>query len=187
MTTNGSLKGSSSIDTNSSARTLVLTRRIEWLLAFFALGLLLSGLTAFPLEWEVGILSRLCDSSVLAIPDLCTWIRHVKTGLHETYSKYPFVAYGTDWLAFAHLILAVLFWGARRDPVRNLWVTNFGLIACAGVIPLAMICGPWRGIPFYWRLIDCSFGVFGFIPLWFVRIYTLELERLRDAPGSGYR
>jgi hypothetical protein len=49
--------------------------------------------------------------------------------------------------------------------VRNRWVLEFGLIACAGVIPLALIAGPVRGIPFYWRLGDCSFGVIGAIPL----------------------
>jgi hypothetical protein len=31
---------------------------------------------------------------------------------------------------------------------------------------LALIAGPVRGIPFYWRMIDCSFGIFGTIPLW---------------------
>ena len=36
-----------------------------------------------------------------------------------------------------------------------------GIAACLAVIPLALICGPIRGIPFYWRLIDCSFGVIG--------------------------
>jgi hypothetical protein len=34
-----------------------------------------------------------------------------------------------------------------------------------------MICGPLRGIPFYWRLIDCSFGILGAIPL----IYCMRL------------
>jgi hypothetical protein len=55
--------------------------------------------------------------------------------------------------------------------------TKVGLVACAGVIPLALICGPIRGIPFYWRLIDCSFGIFGAIPL----LICLKLiSRLRD-------
>jgi hypothetical protein len=52
-------------------------------------------------------------------------------------------------------------------------VLRVGLVACAGVIPLALICGPIRGIPFYWRLIDCSFGVFGALPL----LYCLSLTR----------
>ena len=60
--------------------------------------------------------------------------------------------------------------------MRNAWVIDFGLIACVGVIPLALVFGPLRGIPFYWQLIDCSFGVFGFVPLWIVRRYIKELE-----------
>jgi hypothetical protein len=68
-------------------------------------------------------------------------------------------------LAFAHLTIAVAFIGPIRDPVKNVWVIQFGMIACVMVIPLAVICGALRGIPWYWRLIDCSFGVFGLIPL----------------------
>ena len=64
---------------------------------------------------------------------------------------------GTDWLAFGHLVIALFFVGPWRHPVANAWVLKAGLVACAGVIPLALICGPLRGIPFYWRLIDCSF------------------------------
>jgi hypothetical protein len=44
------------------------------------------------------------------------------------------------------------------------------------VIPWALIFGAVRGIPFWWRLIDCSFGIFGFIPLWFCRIWSKELD-----------
>lgn len=65
------------------------------------------------------------------------------------------------------------FVGPWWNPVGNAWVLWVGLVACAGVIPLAMICGEIRGIPFYWRLIDCSFGIFGAIPL----LYCLALTR----------
>src|SRR4029079_19348442 len=102
-------------------------------------------------------------------------------GLRDTYARYPFIAYGTDWLALAHLVLAILFVGPYRDPVRNKWVIDFGLIACAAVIPLALICGPLRGIPLYWRLIDCSFGVFGAIPL----LYCVHLTRLMGIGSNG--
>jgi hypothetical protein len=44
------------------------------------------------------------------------------------------------------------------------------------VIPYAFIFGAVRGIPVWWRWIDCSFGVFGFIPLWFCRRWARELE-----------
>ena len=63
-----------------------------------------------------------------------------------------------------------------RDPVKNIWVIEFGLIACVLVLPLALICGPIRGIPFFWRLIDCSFGVIGFITLWVTRKMIRGLE-----------
>ena len=95
----------------------------------------------------------------------------------RTASDYPFLAYGTDWLAFAHLVLAVVFLGPLRDPIRNKWVLQFGLIACLGVLPLAIIAGPLRGIPPLWRLIDCSFGIFGAIPLLICLRHVRALEK----------
>ena len=62
------------------------------------------------------------------------------------------------------------------------------MIACVLVIPLALIAGPIRGIPFFWQIVDCSFGVFGIIPLWYCRrmIQRLEtLERTSANTGSG--
>jgi hypothetical protein len=44
------------------------------------------------------------------------------------------------------------------------------------VIPWAFYFGAVRGIPVWWRLIDCSFGVFGAVPLWWCRRWTRELE-----------
>jgi hypothetical protein len=38
----------------------------------------------------------------------------------------PFLAYGTDWLAFAHLAIAVVFIGPWINPVRSQWVITFG-------------------------------------------------------------
>lgn len=97
-------------------------------------------------------------------------------GLETTAGAYPFLAYGTDWLAFAHLVIAAAFIGPLIDPVRNKWVFQFGLIGCAGVVPLALIAGAARGIPVYWRMIDCSFGVFGCIPLLLCLRYVDRLE-----------
>ncbi|HEV3224754.1 MAG TPA: hypothetical protein VGZ90_17865 [Puia sp.] len=79
--------------------------------------------------------------------------------------EYPFLAYGYDWLALAHLVIAVAFFGVLKDPVRNKWIIQFGRISCCMIFPLAFIAGYVRGIPFYWQLIDCSFGVIGLIPL----------------------
>jgi hypothetical protein len=109
------------------------------------------------------------------------WIARVRDGIYETNKKYPFMAYGTDWLAFAHLVIAVAFIGPLIDPVRNKWVITFGMIACAGVVPLAMIAGHFRGIPLYWRILDCSFGLFGIIPLLVCRWHIHKIERLEKS------
>jgi len=161
-----------------------LLRRIRFWLAAFILGLVLSGITAFPLEtelrWLVSILHAEWLRSISESTGLLAWIECVYNALRATHADYPFLAYGTDWLAFAHLVIAVAFVGPYIDPVRNKWVITFGLIACAGVTPLALIAGAIRGIPFPWRLIDCSFGIFGCIPLFLCRHSIGLLERTRD-------
>ncbi|MET9423006.1 MULTISPECIES: hypothetical protein [unclassified Streptomyces] len=164
-----------------------LLRGIRVWLAFFVVCLVLSGVTAFPLVTEVRLLEDLLGSAASPVPEqlpgLMEWIGRVREGLDATEAKYPFVLYGTDWLAFAHLVIAVAFYGPYRDPVRNVWVVEFGMIACAGIIPLALICGPIRGIPFWWSVVDMSFGVFGVIPLYLVRRRIKRLEAL-TAPAS---
>ena len=154
-----------------------LKQQIRNWISVFIIFLILSGITAFPLEWE---LSMLVDVTQNAPVYLKNWILLIHTALKETNSNYPFMAYGTDWLAFAHVVIAVAFIGPLRDPVRNIWVIQFGMIACALIFPLAFICGPIRHIPFYWQLIDCSFGVFGFIPLYFCYKKILLLEKLNQ-------
>lgn len=169
-----------------------LKRRVRVILVLFVVCLVLSGLTAFPLNLELRHLSSLFGIDEAAPAEsysgLRFWIARVAEGLRETYSRYPFIAYGTDWLAFAHLVIAVAFIGPIRDPVRNIWVVTFGMIACVGVIPLALIAGWYREIPLYWRLLDCCFGIFGFIPLWLARRYILRLHQLeadRRSPRSS--
>ena len=164
----------------SQIDTSRLIRRIRIWLALFIVGLVLSGLTAFPLEHETGMLNRMFGVSTSPQPGelaLHTWLRRVHDGIVHTDRDYPFMAYGTDWLAFAHLVIAIAFLGPLLDPVRNKWVIQFGVIACAGVLPLALIAGPIRGIPFYWRLIDCSFGIVGIVPLLICLHYVRLIER----------
>jgi len=149
-----------------------------WLLVF-VVGLVLSGVTAFPLVAEVRLLSEVLRS-VPAPQGLVAWIDRVRDGLVVTGANYPFIAYGTDWLAFAHLVIAMAFWGPWRDPVRNIWVIEWGMISCVAIIPLALIAGPIRQIPLWWTVIDMSFGVFGIIPLIVVRRL---IKRLTTAPA----
>jgi hypothetical protein len=165
-------------------RTERLARRVRVLLVAFIAGLVLSGLTAFPLEAELRWLTGVLGAGAARPGDVqgvVGWLVTVRDALADTNARYPFLAYGTDWLAFAHLVIAVAFVGPLRDPVRNVWVVTFGLVACAGVIPLALIAGAVRGIPFYWRLIDCAFGVGGAALLW----PCLRAIRTLEARGSG--
>jgi hypothetical protein len=149
--------------------------RYRLVLGAFIVGLVLSGVTAFPLLHELDLLARMlgipADAQPSSLSGLAFWIATVRDGLRATHAAYPWMAYGTDWLAYGHIIIALFFVGPWREPVANAWVLKVGLVACGGVILLAMICGPIRGIPFYWRLIDCSFGVFGALPL----LYCLKL------------
>lgn len=163
-------------------RVAILRHRVRLLTWLFILGLVVSGATAIPLETELGWLTRTLgiNSAPGGLPDdgLRGWLGWIWTGLSETNRRYPFLAYGTDWLAFGHFVIAIAFVGALRDPVRNIWLFQFGMIACALVVPYALVFGALRGIPLYWRLIDCSFGVLGFVPLWLARRWTLEIATL---------
>lgn len=146
-----------------------LLRRIRWLTALFIVGLFVSGVTAIPLREEVFLLCSELDSAV-------PWLDDVNWALENVDERYPFLFYGTDWLAFGHFVIAIAFIGAWRDPVRNCWLFDFGLIACALVVPYALAFGGVRGIPLWWRLIDCSFGVIGAIPLFLCRKWSREIE-----------
>ncbi len=158
--------------------------RIRFWLVVVIVGLVISGLTAFPLLYELNLLSTWlvgAQGTVSWNPQdhegLAQWILLVREGLDVTYAKYPFIAYGTDWLAFGHLVIALFFLPPWRDPVRYEANVLMGMVACIGVFAVALVCGPLRGIPFYWRLIDCSFGMIALYPLWRVRVLTRKLNR----------
>jgi hypothetical protein len=161
-------------------RAAQLQRRIRRLTWLFIIGLALSGATAIPLEGELDAAARVLGvagvSSEQATTGLAHWILKVREALRETNAKYPFIAYGFDWLAFGHFAIAIAFVGALRDPARNIWLFQFGMTACVLVVPYAFVFGGLRGIPIYWRLIDCSFGGFGFVPLWLCHRWAKELN-----------
>jgi len=165
------------------SREILLRRRLRRLTWVFIVGLVISGVTAIPLVTELNWLTQWFglegQSSATAGGELARWLLRIQESLVATQSAHPQLFYGTDWLAFGHIVIAVAFIGALRDPVRNRWLFDFGLIACAMVIPWAFIFGAVRDIPLWWRLIDCSFGVFGAVPLWWCRKWTRELEQLK--------
>lgn len=148
--------------------TIKVIRR--WIL-FFMIALFLSGVTAIPINNELSFLLS-CN-----LPSTVQWwLQKVLSSYQIVETKYPYLLYGYDWLAFAHLILAILFIGPYRDPIKNIWVIQFGIIACLLILPLAFIAGHFRGIPIGWQLIDCSFGIFGCIPLLIIYYKTSKLK-----------
>ena len=137
-------------------------KRVKYLLIFFIAMLLLSGLSAIPIQQELSFLLKFfpIDSR------MHQWLWKVLLAYESTTENHPFLLYGYDWLAFAHFAFAILFIGPVKDPVQNKWVIQFGLITCVLIIPTAFIGGSIRGIPIWWQLIDCSFGILGFAILW---------------------
>lgn len=158
-------------------------RTLVWIrvcLVIVIVGLVVSGVTAFPLLEELTAGRDILRGVGLyeAMPGVAFWVDRVIEGLRASYGAYPFIAYGTDWLGFAHLAIAVAFVGPVVNPVRNVWVTVWGLILCAGIIPLAVIAGAVRGLPPGWQLIDISFGVVAAVPLTVALVLTRRLERM---------
>ena len=151
-----------------------LITKIRLLIVFFIVALILSGITAFPVETEL----RWLLNHPSLIPSFAQqWLQEVYAALVETNAKYPMLAYGFDWLAFAHIVIAMAFIGPLKDPVKNKWIIDWAILACIAVIPLAFIAGPIRQIPFFHILIDCSFGVLGLIPLTICRKWIRQLEK----------
>ncbi len=143
---------------------------------FFMAALVFSGITAFFLETELAWIEHMMVQG-RNLP-LYFWIHKVHAALQITNQEYPFLAYGFDWLAFAHLVIAVAFVGVLQDPIRNKWIIQFGTIACMMIFPLAFVAGHLRSIPFAWQLIDCSFGAVGLIPLTLCKRKIDQLEKL---------
>jgi hypothetical protein len=155
---------------------LLTTKR--WIL-FFIIALFVSGITAFdPVFFLRPLLTFIpasSDSSTVGY-----WLHYVYRGLVQSAHQYPFLLYGYDWLAFAHLMIAVLFYGVYKNPQQNMWVVEFGIICCIAIIPFAFVCGSIRQIPILWQLIDCSFGVIGLIPLLIIKKNILRLQQIKQ-------
>jgi len=149
-------------------------KMVRRLLIFFIGALVISGITAIPVPAELSVIVAILPAQNY----FHSWLQKIAVSYLQVDSRYPYFLYGYDWLAFAHFVLAILFIGPYKDPVKNIWVIQFGLIASLLVFPLALIAGHFRGIPMGWQLIDCSFGLLGFGTLWvcYRKIKKLELK-----------
>lgn len=159
----------------NASRTLT---HVKIWLVFFSAALVISGLTAIFAREGMRLLSPLfAQGSALQVfwPSMSEWLSFVYRAIEETYEKYPFLAYGYDWLAFGHFIIAVPFIMAVGDPRRYSWVITYGIIACLSVIPFAIVFGAIRGIPLFWRAVDTLFGIGGLFVLLILRKKLMSL------------
>jgi len=157
--------------------------KIRLVTLFFMAALIVSGITAFPIETELRLLMPILNidgQNPENLNALQRWLAFVYEGFSTTNAQFPFIAYGFDWLAFAHIAIALAFIGLYREPVRNKWLVTWAMICCIGIIPLTLICGAIRQIPCFWQLIDIAFGVFGMIPLVYLRKIILKLEKYEN-------
>ncbi len=147
--------------------------KIRAMMIFFIVAVLLSGITAFDAEGGLHWLLKFKDYYPHKLSD---FMQKSYEGLRLMNQDFPMIAYAFDWLAFAHIVIAALFIGVYKNPVKNQWVIKWAMFVCIAVIPLALIAGPIRTIPFYWRMIDCSFGLLGIIPLYIANQWINKLK-----------
>jgi hypothetical protein len=136
------------------------------MLGIVVFGLLVSGITVWPAIPELKMFVHIVWGEGESTGVLHSFILQAIEGLESVETNYPFMLYAHDWLAFAHIVLAILFAGAIRDPVRNVWIVQCGFIMCALVPVLAGICIPIRGLPLVWFWIDFAFAPAAALPLW---------------------
>jgi len=136
------------------------------MLIIVAIGLLISGITVWPAIPELKFGLIVLEKIGLAHSELAQFTETILLSLQHIESEHPHILYGYDWLAFAHIVLAILFWGAARDPLRNKWIVECGLIMCALIPLLALICIPYREIPWWWFFMDFAFAPAAALPLW---------------------
>ncbi len=160
----------------------ITTKKVRRMIIFFVIILALSGITAFPVHTELKWAIE--HQIVPANTAMGEWLGRVWQGVQAMQEQYPFLFYGYDWLAFAHLVIALAFIGPYKDPVRNKWIIEWAMLACLSVLPLAIIAGPIRGIPWFHILVDCSFGIIGLLPLWITRRWIIQLEKQDRSAGN---
>lgn len=143
-------------------------KRVQLWLLLFVLGLGVSlqmvWLVVPEIQWLNGTFGAGTAWSD-AYPMLGDWLAVLETSILETYRTYPVIVYCMDYLVFAHIVLIIALLGAVRDPVKNVWVIQFGMIGCGLMIPFTFGMGYLRGIPWFWLCLDSMFVWLGFIVL----------------------
>ncbi len=164
-----------SLMSNIGSEEAGLRRKIKIVIILTIIGLLLNGISAIPLRKELNIL--LSNPDALP-PFLRDWWTYVNKGIKETSKNYPFMRYGFDWLAFAHLLIAIAFLGPLKDPIKNEWVVRWGAIASALSVFMALGWERERDIPLWWSFVDASIAFIAFIILLLCSNWIKKLKKI---------
>jgi len=143
-------------------------KKIRIYLVIFFLGILFSLHTVLFVEVETAFfVKHLGPGTAMEqkLPFVSAWIENLYASVKETYANYPVIAYCMDWLSYACVVFAIFMIGAIKDPVKNIWIIQTYMLACLLAAALPFIAGPFRGVPIFWRCLDGSFGVIGFLVL----------------------
>ena len=161
-----------------SAHENQLRKKIKVAIVLTIIGLLFNGISAVPLRTELSILL----SKPNALPKfLADWWTYVNQGVNETSDNYNFMRYGFDWLAFAHMLIAIAFFGPLKDPIKNEWVIKWGMIASGLSVLMALGWERLRAIPMWWSFIDAGIALVAFLILWLCSRWVQELKAVKSS------
>ena len=160
---------------HTAPKDVRIRRKIRAAIIITIIGLLLNGISAIPLKHELNILLSKPDALPKFLRD---WWMYVDKGLTETNNNYPFMRYGFDWLAFAHVLIAIAFIGPLKDPIKNQWIIIWGMIASLLSIVMAFGWERMRGIPVWWSCIDAAIALAAFIILLICNKWIQDLKRV---------
>lgn len=161
--------------TNTENEEGRIRRKIRIALVITIIGLLLNAVSAIPLHTELNILLSNPD---LLPQSLREWLTYLNNGIADTDKNYPFMRYGFDWLAFAHVLIAIAFIGPLKDPIKNEWVVSWGIIASALSIVMALFWERLRDIPVWWSFIDIFIAIIALIILWLCNNWIKQLKKI---------
>jgi hypothetical protein len=154
---------------------------VRMMLTVVSLGLFVSGMTCYFLPWELTTIidivwGRGADAWT-GFSEMHTFILKMEAAIYHVNEHYPEMFLGTDYLGFAHILLAILFIGPIINPVKNIWVVHFGMICCVLVIPAAFLFGYLRGAPTMHYFVDASFGIGAMLFLLIAMRKIMTMER----------
>src|SRR3981081_1739926 len=117
------LARSTSCKIGKLALSFAMLFRYRIALGIFIAGLILSGISALPLQWELSVLDRWFAAGKSGVAPsgrvgLAAFISSVHSGITQTYARFPFFGYATDWLAYGHFVIAAFFILPFIDPIR---------------------------------------------------------------------